>query len=73
VFYVRKISVVWFHFLYHFRTRTPVKFMPGYLDGCCLSVYLFGKVILQCSRTMRYALSFPYHRESIFLSSVISA
>ena len=36
-------------------------------------VYLFGKVILQCSRTMRYALSFPYHRESIFLSSVISA
>ena len=27
---------------------------------------------IEC-RTMRYALSFPYHRESIFLSSVISA
>ena len=28
---------------------------------------------LQCCRAMRYALSFCYHRESIFLSSLISA
>ena len=36
----------------HFRTRTPVKLMPGYLGGCCLPVYLLGKVILQCRHAM---------------------
>ena len=45
--------------------HTPVPVSYTHLD-----VY---KRQLQCSRTMRYALSFPYHRESIFLSSVISA
>ena len=34
---------------------------------------LEGKEVAVAGRTMRYALSFPYHRESIFLSSVISA
>ena len=52
VLYVRKISEVRFHFLHHFRTRTPVKFMPGYLGGYCLPVYLFGEVILQCRHAM---------------------
>ena len=51
VFYVRKINVLRFHFLHHFRTSTPIKFMPGYLGGYCLPVYLFGEVVLQCRHT----------------------
>ena len=34
------------------RTSTPIKFMPGYLGGYCLPVYLFGEVVLQCRHTM---------------------
>lgn len=47
-----EINVIRFHFLHHFRTSTPIKFMPGYLGGYCLPVYLFGEVVLQCRHTM---------------------
>ena len=40
--------------LHHFRTSTPIKFMPGYLGGCCLPVYLFGEVVLQCRHLLEY-------------------
>ena len=54
-------------------THLAEKLMAVYLGGCCLPVYLFGKVVLQCCRAVGHALSFCYHRESIFLSSLISA
>lgn len=46
--------------------------MGGYVDGWCVWVYVFGKVIVEWRGRMGYGVWFGYDGESIFLSWVIS-